>query len=172
MIENSEPFVRFGASNLATALRVADITLESTGRLVDLQMKTAKEALEQGMRNVKAISDVKDVQQLVALQSKAAQPNLEKVLEYSRGVYAVAAEAQAQIGRVLRTRIGELGGELVTVVDRAAKSASGSDASTAFRSGAAAAHGAVARPSVDHDRKPVRAKHAAARRKSAKRKVR
>ena len=94
MSQSPESFVQFGKSNFQAALTVAGITLQSTERLVDLQMKSAKEVLEQGLRNVRALSDVKNVQDFVALQSKAAQPSLEKALAYSRDVYAVATEAQ------------------------------------------------------------------------------
>jgi len=161
MIENSEPFVRFGKSNFETAVRVADITLESVERLVDLQAQTAKEALEQSMRNVKAFSGVRNVQDFVALQAQAAQPNLEKALAYSRNVYAVATDAQERIGRVLKTHISELGGELMAVVDHGVKSAPGTKAALA-----------AFKPPVAGNGKLVSSRRAVAKRKTAKKKGR
>ena len=170
MIQTSESFVLFGKSNLETALTMADITLQSTERLVDLQMKTAKEALEQGMRNVRALSDVRNVQDFVALQSKAAQPSLEKALAYSRDVYAVTTDAQARISKVLKTRIDALGGEIVTVVDHAAKSAPGTEAAVAaFKSARSA--GSNGHAAKTHAPSRAAAKVVAATRKSSKRKT-
>ena len=66
MIHGSESFVQFGQSNFELAFTVADITLQSTERLVDLQMKTAKEALEQGLRNVHQRLAVLEAQDFLA----------------------------------------------------------------------------------------------------------
>ena len=148
MIESSKPFVQLGKSNFETAVRVADITLESMERLVDLQAQTAKEALEQSMRNVKAYSDVRNVQDFVALQAKAAQPNIEKALAYSRNVYTVATDAQARISRVLKTHISELGGEIRSVVDHAVRSAPVAEATLAAFKPPVAGNGKLASPKL------------------------
>ena len=174
MTPNTEPFVRLGTFNFETVFTVADITLRSTERLVDLQLQTAKEALEQGIRTARAFTDVKDVQDFVALQSKAAHPNLEKALAYSREVYAVATDAQERISRVFKTRISELGGEIMTAVDQAAKSAPTLETASAALPSAPV-------PAANVRRKTARASSKAtpsapakrnAKRKSAKKKAR
>ena len=176
MIHGSESFVQFGQSNFELAFTVADITLQSTERLVDLQMKTAKEALEQGLRNVHAFSDAKNVQDLVDLQSKAAQPSLEKALDYSRDVYAVATDAQMRIGKILKTRMHEFGGAMMKAVDQAAQSAAGAE-TTAARSETVSgasndAHAAVPQRANHTKRKAVVAKRTFGKRKAAKKKAR
>ena len=166
MIENSKPLVRFGKSNFETAVRVAGITLESVERLVDLQAQTAKEALEQSMRNVQAFSDVRNVQDFVALQAQAAQPNIEKALAYSRSVYAVATDAQERISRVLKSHISEFGGDIRAVVDHAVKSAPVTEAALAAFKPPVAGNGKLV------STKRAVAKHAVAKRKTAKKKGR
>ena len=175
MTQTSEPFVQFGRSNFEAALIVADITLQSTERLVDLQMRTAKEALEQGLRNVKALSTVRNMQEFIALQSTASQPSLEKALAYSRDVYAVTTDAQARISKVLKTRIDALGGEIMTAVDHAAKSRPGSEATIAAITSALAAgpnaHAAMTQP-ASRSRRVVAVKRTPGKRGAAKRKGR
>ena len=175
MTQTSESFVQFGRSNFEAALTVADITLQSTERLVDLQMRTAKEALEQGVRNVKALSVVRNVHDFVALQSTAAQPSLEKALAYSRDVYAVTTDAQARISKVLKARIDKLGGEIMTAVDHAAKSAPGSEAAVAAIKSALAAgpnaHAAMTQ-AANRARRVVAVKRTPGKRGAAKRKGR
>ena len=124
MIHAPESFLQFGRSSIETVLTLADITLQSTERLVDLQLKTAKEALEQSMRNVRAVSAAKDLAELVAIQTQATRPDLEHALAYSRDVYPVAADAQARLGDILNSRASELGGDFLTVIDEAAKAPS------------------------------------------------
>jgi phasin family protein len=141
MYQSPEQFMQFGKSSLEAALSLANITLQGTERLVGLQLKTAKEALDESIRSAKALSDIKNVQELMSLQSTAAQPNMEKAMAYSRSVYEVAADTQTKINKVLEDRMSKVGGELVAAVDKAVKTApAGSEtAVAAFKSAVAAA---------------------------------
>lgn len=141
MYQSPEQFMQFGKSSLEAALSLANITLQGTERLVGLQLKTAKEALDESIRSAKALSDIKNVQDLMGLQSTAAQPNMEKVMAYSRSVYEVASDTQTKINKVLEDRMSKAGGELVAAVDKVVKTApAGSEtAVAAFKSAVAAA---------------------------------
>ena len=142
MYQSPEQFMQFGKSSLEAALSLANITLQSTERLVGLQMKTVKDALDESIKSAKALSDVKNVQDLMSLQSTTAQPSLEKVVEYSKSVYEVAADTQPQINKVLEDRMTKVSGEIVAAIDKAAKTApAGSEAAVAaFKSAFAAAN--------------------------------
>jgi len=144
MYQAPEQLVQFSKASLEAALSIANITIQSTERLMDLQMKTAKDALDQSMKSAKALTDVKSVQDLVALQSSAAQPNMEKALAYSRSLYEVASDAQVRIGKLVETRMAALGGDLMTAMDKAVKTApAGSESAfAAFKSAIAAANSA------------------------------
>jgi phasin family protein len=157
MYQSSEQFIQFGKASLEAAISLANITLQSTERLIELQMKIAKEALDESIKNAKALSDVKNAQELLSLQSTVAQPNLEKAVAYSRSLYEVATETQTQISKVLEERMSKVNGELVAAVDKAVKTApAGSEtAVAAFKSAIAAANTAydtlskVAREATD-----------------------
>lgn len=141
MYQSPEQFMQLGKSSIEAALSVANITLQGAERLVGLQLKTAKEALDEGMRSAKALSDVKNVQDLIALQSTSTQPGIEKAIAYSRSLYEVASETQSQINKVLEDRMAKVGGEFVTAMDKAVKNApAGSESAlAAFKSAVAAA---------------------------------
>lgn len=141
MYQSPEQFLQFGKSSLEAALSLANITLQSTERLVGLQLKTAKEALDESIKNAKALSDVKNPQELMNLQS-TAQPNLEKAVAYSRSLYEVAAETQTQISKVLEERMSKVSSDFVAAMDKAVKTApAGSEnAVAAFKSAIAAAN--------------------------------
>ena len=157
MYQSPEQFMQLSKSSIEAALSVANITLQGAERLVGLQLKTAKEALDEGMRSAKAMSDVKSVQELIALQSTTAQPGIEKALAYSRSLYEVASDTQSQISKVLEDRMTKVSGEFVAAMDKAVKTApAGSEtALAAFKSAVAAANTAyetlskVARDAAD-----------------------
>jgi phasin family protein len=157
MYQSPEQFIQLGKSSIEAALSVANITLQGAERLVGLQLKTAKEALDESMRSARALSSVKTVQDLIALQSTTAQPGIEKALAYSRSLYEVASETQVQINKVLEDRMAKVSGELVAAVDKAVKNApAGSESAlAAFKSAVAAANTAyetfskVARDATD-----------------------
>lgn len=142
MYQSPEQFMQFGKSSLEAALSLANITLQSTERLVSLQMKTVKDALDESIKSAKALSDVKNVQDLMSLQSTTAQPSLEKAVAYSKSVYEVAADTQSQINKVMEDRMAKVSGEIVAAIDKAVKTApAGSEtAVAAFKSAVAAAN--------------------------------
>lgn len=177
MYQSPEQFMQFSKSSLEAALSLANITLQGTERLVGLQLKTAKEALDESIRNAKALADAKNVQEFLSMQSTTAQPSLEKAVAYSRSLYEVAADTQTQINKVLEERMSRVSGELVAAMDKAVKTApAGSEtAVAAFKSALAAANTAydtlskVAREATDlavNNASAQAAKAAAAKKKT------
>jgi phasin family protein len=157
MYPTPDRFMQFGKSSLEAALAVAAITLQSTERLLDLNIKTAKEALDQGMRNAKTLSEASNVQELVTLQSSAAQPGIDKAIAYSRGLYEVASQAQGELNKLVEARMTRVNEDLIAALDTAAKAApAGSEpAIAAFKSAVVMANSAydtfarVARQTAD-----------------------
>jgi phasin family protein len=61
-------------------------------KLIELQLRTAKNVFSEALKNVKALAAVKDVQELTEIQTSIAQPVADKVATYGRSVYAVIAK--------------------------------------------------------------------------------
>lgn len=142
MYQAPDQFMQIGKSSIEAALTVANITLQSTERLLDLNLKTAKEALDESMRSAKALSEAKNVQDIVALQSTAAQPGIDKAIAYSRSVYEVASQAQTELNKLVEAQMAQVNGEFMAALDKAAKAApAGSEpAFAAFKSAMAMAN--------------------------------
>ncbi|MPZ42602.1 MAG: phasin family protein [Betaproteobacteria bacterium] len=157
MEQAPERFMQLGKSSMEAALSVANITLQSTERLIDLNLKTAKAALDESLRKAKALTEAKNVQDLVALQSSDAQPGIDKALAYSRSVYEVATQAQTELNKLVEARLTQVNEELIAALDKAAKAApAGSEpAFAAFKSALVMANSAydtfakVARQATD-----------------------
>lgn len=144
MYQSPDRFIQLGKSSIEAALSVAAITLQSTERLLDLNLKTAKEALDEGLRSAKALTEVKNVQDLVSVQTTAAQPGIDKALAYSRQLYEVASQAQSELNKLVEAKMAQVSAELIAAVDNAAKAApAGSEpAFAAFKSALAMANSA------------------------------
>jgi phasin family protein len=141
MYQAPEQFAALNKANIEATINFAHIALQGTERLLDLQLKAAKDVLAQGVKNAKALTEAKDVQQAIALQSSSAQPSFEKAIGYSRSLYEVASETQAEIAKLFEARFADFNSSFVAAVDQAAKSApAGSDAAfAAVRNAVAAA---------------------------------
>lgn len=144
MYQTPDRIMQLSKAGFEAALNVANITLQSTERLLDLNLKTAKEALDESLRSAKALTEVRNVQDLVALQSNVAQPNIDKALAYSRELYEVASQAQGEISKLVEAQIAQLNEEMLAALDKAAKAApAGSEpAFAAFKSALAMANSA------------------------------
>jgi len=97
-----------------------------------LNLNATKSAFEDTMSHTKALLGAKDVQEFINLNAAAAQPALEKAIAYSRSVYEVAAQSQAELTKALEAQAAEINRNLVTLLDKVSKNApAGSDVAVA-----------------------------------------
>ena len=82
-------------ANLETLSGLTNQALQSIEKLVELNMHIAKQSLGDSMSSAKKALEVKDIQQLLAHQAEAVQPMAEKIMAYSRHLYELAHETQA-----------------------------------------------------------------------------
>jgi len=137
----AEQLNEFNSNAVLAAARLSKLSLDSTERLLALQMSFAKSALGDATRNARAAAGTQDAQQLLALRAKAAEEAMSQWLEYSRGLYEVASEAQAELTRLAEERMAALQRTVTDSVEQATRSApAGSDvAVAAMKSSLAAA---------------------------------
>lgn len=119
----SEHISTFGRTQVESALRFVTIAAESTEKLFDLQIKNSKAAFNEGMKNAKALTEVKDFSELPAWTSLTFQPGVDKANAYARNLYEVVAGIQSEIGAALETQLADLGKEISVALDTALKSA-------------------------------------------------
>ena len=140
----NEQYPELNKNSVDNALRFAKITMDSAERLVKLQLEAAKQAIEENAKNAKSLSEVKDLQEVVALRAKLAESGVEKALNYSRSVYEVASQAQAELTKLFEESLSAYTKDLVNVIEKTTKSAPGSDlAVAALKSTVAATQAAV-----------------------------
>ena len=144
MYQAPEHLLALNKANLEVAAKFAGVYLQGAERILELQLKIAKNAFADTVENAKAIAAVKDVKELAALKDTLAQPSIEKATAYAKSIYDVTTATQAEFGKLVEEQIADFNKQFVTVLDRMVKNApAGSEVGiAALKSGIAAANGA------------------------------
>jgi phasin family protein len=136
----ANPLSEISSATVDAATRFTRISMDSTERAIAVQLEYAKGAISQASLNAKALAGARDVQELLALRTRIAENALENIMGYSRSLYEVASEAQAEMSRLAEERMSSFQKAVTETVDQAAKSApaGGDFAAAAIKSSLAA----------------------------------
>ena len=121
-----------GKANVEAILAVATAQFAAIEKLASLNATAVKGAFEDSISNTRALIGAKDVQEFANLQSAFAQPAIEKAIAWSKSVYEVASETNAEISKVAEKRVADWNEGFVSLLDKATKNApAGSDVAVA-----------------------------------------
>jgi phasin family protein len=119
-------------ANVEALLAVANAQFAAFEKFATLNAEAVKTAFEDSIATTRALLGAKDVQEFVSLQNTLAQPAIEKAMGYSRSVYQVATEANAELSKVAERRAAEWNENFVGLLDKVSKNApAGSDVAVA-----------------------------------------
>jgi phasin family protein len=121
--QTPEQLIALNKANIEAALRFAGVALQGAERLIDLQLSTAKTALNEGFESAKALASVRDFEQLAALKDTLVQPSVEKATAYAKQVYDVATATQSDLGRLVEEQVSEFNKQVISTLDQLVKSA-------------------------------------------------
>ena len=128
MINANEHFAEFNKVNVANATKFAALSIENAEKLFKLNLNAARIALQQSVEGAQAAASVKDVQELLAIRAKYAESGVQSALSYSRTLYDLASEAQAEYSSIAEESWASYTKGVAAFVDKASKSApAGSD---------------------------------------------
>lgn len=118
-----QQFADFATEQIEASMRFARISLDATERMIKLQVETAKNAMEENARNAKAAVGVKDVQGALAMRQQVSEAALDSAMNYSRGLYEIASQAQSEYSQLIEERSTAFNKNVVSGLDRFVKSA-------------------------------------------------
>ena len=136
MYNATEQFADIGKANYANAVKLAAMGIENAEKIVKLNISAAKAVLAQGVESAQAAASIKDVQELFALRQKFTEAGVQTATGYSKTLYELASEAQAEYTAFAEEAWASYTKGVAAFVDKASKSApAGSDvAVNAFKS--------------------------------------
>ncbi len=115
---------QLAASNKAAVdslLSVANTALATAERIAALNLGAARHALEDSASATKAILEVKNTNDAVALQSSMVKPAVDKAVDYSRSLYEISSESQQQLTKMLEAQYADFQKQVSGLIAQAAK---------------------------------------------------
>jgi len=129
---SATPINEMSAATVDTAARLTRISLDSAERAITVQLEYAKGAFAQAALNARAVAQVKDLPSFIALRTRIAENAVENMMGYTRSLYEVASDAQAELSKLAEARMASYQQAVVEAVDQATKAApAGSDVAVA-----------------------------------------
>jgi len=140
-----EQVVASHKANIETLFGLTSKAFEGVEKIVELNLTASKAAMAEASGHAQSVLSVKDVQELLALQSSLFQPLAEKTAAYSRHLYDIASGTGAEFGKTFEAQVAEAQKSFVGMVDSAAKNApAGSESLVAImKSSVSAANNAL-----------------------------
>jgi phasin family protein len=132
MATTLNPISDITSATVEAAARFTRISMDSAERTIAVQLEYARGAIAQATLNAKAVSQARDLNELAQLRSRIAENALENLMGYSRSLYEVGAEAQAELSRLAEERMTSFQKAVAETVDQAARnSPAGGDVAAA-----------------------------------------
>ncbi len=98
-------------------------TFEGMEKLVDLNISTARSALEESSNVTRQLLSAKDPQEFFSVTTSQAQPAAEKALSYNRQLAAIATGTGAEFSKAAESQIVEANRKVIALVDEVSKNA-------------------------------------------------
>ena len=111
MTTNTEKLSALHRKNMETAMRLAQLSVDNSQRVMALQAALAKSLYAASVKNAKAQAKVKNPQELLRLQTDYTRESLTRVVEVAKQVSEIGNEARADFSQLLAE-------QLVAVVDQ------------------------------------------------------
>jgi phasin family protein len=91
-----EQFAEVNKATVAQATKIASLAIENAEKLARINVQGAKTALAQSVEGIQALMAAKDPQEFFALRARFAEAGAEAAIGYSKSLYDLGTEAQAQ----------------------------------------------------------------------------
>ncbi|MBU3739123.1 MAG: phasin family protein [Rhodoferax sp.] len=118
-----EQFIAAQKAQVAAYYDLGHKALASVEKIAELNLQASKVSLADNARDVQALLSVKDVQELLALQSGVFQPMAEKAVSYSRHLYDIVSSVSSDFSKTAEAQAAAAQKQFVAAVDSAVKSA-------------------------------------------------
>jgi phasin family protein len=133
-----EQFSAQQQATFAIALNTVHILVGAAERLLRLNLATVRQTVGDSAKTARAMIEAKDLQDVNAAAMQG--PSLDALLNYSKSLYEIAADTQADLHKLVQARLDELNREFVAQLRQVSKTApAGSEAVVAMLENSVAA---------------------------------
>lgn len=116
---NIEQLTAAQKANAEVMMALLQSAFNGVERLTALNMAASREFFNNTVANSQQLLSAKDAKDVAKLNSELAQPNVEKLMEYSRSVYELVASMQKEVTSVLETQYSTFSKNASSAVEKA-----------------------------------------------------
>ena len=101
MIQPQTQMLDFYRASMKTAADLAKASLENAEKLQNRQLQIVRSALEENTRSASDLAQVKSLDEMLALQTRVASAQMERMMDFWTGMWRTAGDSQmAMIGQL------------------------------------------------------------------------
>lgn len=105
MVGKAENFSELNRKNMEAAMRLAQMSIENSQRVMSLQNELARELFTDGVENARAQSSAKDPQEVLRLRTEYAQETAKKMMAVAQQVAAIGNDSRQTFSRMLTEQL-------------------------------------------------------------------
>jgi phasin family protein len=113
MAGKTENFSELNRKNMEAAMRLAQLSIENSQRVMTLQSELARELFQQGVENAKAQTTAKDPQEVLRLRNLYAQETAQKMMATAQKVAEIGNEARTEFSHMLTEQLASGSQEMI-----------------------------------------------------------
>lgn len=105
MVTKSDQFTELQRKNIEAAMKLAQMSVDNSQRMVALQADVAKKLLEASVENAKALAAAKDGQEAMALRTRFTQDTAQMLLATARQMAEIGNATRSEFSRLLTEQL-------------------------------------------------------------------
>lgn len=105
MAGKGEQFSELQRKNMEAAMRMAQLSMDNSRRIMALQTELAKEMFQSGVENAKAQTSAHDPQAMMQLRTKYAQETTQRMVEAAQQIAEISNAARAEFSRLVTEQL-------------------------------------------------------------------
>lgn len=115
---NLEQFANAQKASAEVMMALVRSAFSGMEKLAALNLAATRDAFNASVAGAQQLSNLKDPQDIVKANTALAQPNVEKMMEYSRNVYELVAGMQKEITSVLEAQYSSFNRTASTAIEK------------------------------------------------------
>jgi phasin family protein len=113
MVGKTENFNELNRRNMEAAMRLAQLSIENSQRVMALQSELARELFQQGVENAKAQTAAKDPQEVLRLRNAYAQDTAQRMMQAAQKVAEIGNDARTEFSHMLTEQLASGSQEMI-----------------------------------------------------------
>lgn len=105
MTGKMENLSELNRKNMEAAMRLAQLSIENSQRVMALQNELARELFNDGVENARAQADAKDPQEVLRLRAEYAQETARKMMTVAQQVAEIGNDSRVAFSRMLTEQL-------------------------------------------------------------------